>query len=123
MTIYLVDVRERVLYKETFTPSSYRTKIDIMPLDTIFAKAAAKSWMKYLKRKEKIKCPQCGHKMIFRAHFLSDFFIGGFASSKCDAILTRDRGIYKKYFPDLVGYENCFLTPPQSGEGPAPEQP
>ena len=84
-------------------------KIEIAPLDTISATAAAKSWMKYLKRKEKVKCPQCGHKMIFRAHFLSDFFIGGFASSKCDAILTRDRGIYKKYFPDLVGYENCFL--------------
>ena len=98
-------------------------KIDITPLDTISAAAAAKSWMKYLKRKEKVKCPQCGHKMIFRAHFLSDFFIGGFASSKCDAILTRDRGIYKKYFPDLVGYENCFLTPPQSREGLVPEQP
>jgi predicted nucleic acid-binding protein len=84
-------------------------KIEIRPLDTISATAAAKSWIKYLKRKEKVKCPHCGHQMIFRAHFLSDFFIGGFASSKCDAILTRDRGIYKKYFPDLVGYENCFL--------------
>jgi hypothetical protein len=40
--------------------------------------------------------------------FLSDFFIGGFASARCDAIITRDRGIYKKYFPDLVGYENCL---------------
>jgi uncharacterized protein with PIN domain len=75
-------------------------KIEITPLDTISATAAAKSWMKYLKRKEKVKCLHCGHQMIFRAHFLSDF---------CDAILTRDRGIYKKYFPDLVGYENCFL--------------
>ena len=84
-------------------------KIEITPLDTISATAAAKSWMKYLKRKEKVKCPNCGHQMIFRAHFLSDFFIGGFVASKCDAILTRDRGIYKKYFPDLVGYENCFL--------------
>ena len=83
-------------------------KIEITPLDTLSAIAAAKSWMKYLKRKEKVRCPQCGHQMIFRAHFLSDFFIGGFASAKCDAILTRDRGIYKKYFPDLVGYENCL---------------
>jgi predicted nucleic acid-binding protein len=83
-------------------------KIEITPLDTISAAAAARSWMKYLKRKEKVKCPQCGHQMVYRAHFLSDFFIGGFASTKCDAILTRDRGIYKKYFPDLVGYENCL---------------
>jgi len=83
-------------------------KIEIMPLDTISATAAAKSWMRYLKRKEKIECPQCGHQLIFRAHFLSDFFIGGFASAKCDAILTRDRGTYKKYFPDIIGYENCL---------------
>ena len=83
-------------------------KIEITPLDTISAAAAAKSWMKYLKRKEKVKRPRCGHQMVYRAHFLSDFFIGGFASTKCDAIITRDRGIYKKYFPELAGYENCL---------------
>ena len=42
------------------------------------------------------------------AEFLSDFYIGGFASAKCDAILTRDRGIYKKYFPNLEGYAGCL---------------
>jgi hypothetical protein len=83
-------------------------RIEITPLDTISATIAAKSWIKYLKRKVKIKCPQCGYQLIHRAHFLSDFFIGGFASARCDAIITRDRGIYKKYFPDLVGYENCL---------------
>jgi len=30
------------------------------------------------------------------------------AAAKCSAILTRDRGIYSKYFPALVGYENCL---------------
>ena len=83
-------------------------KIEITPLDTISATIAAKSWMKYLKRKGKVKCPQCGNRLVYRAHFLSDFFIGGFTSAKCDAIITRDRGIYKKYFPNLVGYENCL---------------
>ena len=38
----------------------------------------------------------------------SDFFIGGFASAKCDAIITGDQGIYQKYFPNFVGYENCL---------------
>ena len=69
---------------------------------------AAKAWMKYLRRREKVKCPQCGHILDQRAHFLSDFYIAGFASAKCDAILTRDRGIYKKYFPDLAGYDGCL---------------
>jgi hypothetical protein len=64
--------------------------------------------MKYLKRKEKIKCPQCGRALDHGARFLSDFYIAGFASARCDAILTRDRGIYKTYFPNLVGYDNCL---------------
>ena len=83
-------------------------KIEIRPLDVVSVTAAAEGWMKYLKKKEKLKCPQCGHLLVIRAHFLSDFFIGGFAMAKCDAILTRDRGIYNKYFPQLVGYEGCL---------------
>jgi len=83
-------------------------RIDIAPLDVNSTAAAAKGWMKYLKRKTKAKCPECGTMLGIKEHFLSDFYIGGFASVKCDAILTRDRGIYKKYFPSLKGYENCL---------------
>lgn len=82
--------------------------IRIESLDRDSVTAAAKAWIKYLKRKKKIKCPQCGHILDHRAHFLSDFYIAGFASARCDAILTRDRGIYKTYFPHLVGYDNCL---------------
>ena len=83
-------------------------KIVTEPLDLGSVIAASESWMKYLKRKTKVKCPQCGHKLNLKEHFLSDFYIGGFASAKCSAILTRDRGIYTKYFPQLVGYEDCL---------------
>ncbi len=83
-------------------------KIVIEPLDLVSVIAASESWMKYLKRKTKAKCPQCGHKLNLKEHFLSDFYIGGFASTKCSAILTRDRGIYTRYFPQLVGYEDCL---------------
>ena len=83
-------------------------KIVTEPLDLDSVIAASESWMKYLKRKTKVKCPQCGHTLNLKEHFLSDFYIGGFALSKCDVILTRDRGVYKKYFTDLVGYENCL---------------
>jgi predicted nucleic acid-binding protein len=86
--------------------NEHRVKIE--PLDIAAVTTAAKSWMRYLSRKGRAKCPNCGHKMMYKAHFLSDFFIGGFAAAKCDAILTRDRGIYKNYFPRLVGYENCL---------------
>lgn len=83
-------------------------KIAIEPLCLNSAVSAARAWMKYLKRKNKLKCPECGHQLLLREHFLSDFYIGGFALAKCDALLTRDRGIYAKYFPEIAGYENCL---------------
>ena len=83
-------------------------RIAIEPLDVDSTIAAAQAWMRYLKRKTKVKCPQCGWKLDLKKHFLSDFYIGGFASAKCSAILTRDRGIYTKYFPALVGYKDCL---------------
>lgn len=83
-------------------------KISIEPLDTDSAKEAGNRWMKYLKRRTKIRCPQCGHTLDTKEHFLSDFYIGGYALTKCNAIITRDRGIYRKYFPELKGYENCL---------------
>jgi predicted nucleic acid-binding protein len=83
-------------------------KIAIEPLGVDSAIAAAQAWMRYLKQKIRVKCPNCGQELNLKEHFLSDFYIGGFASAKCVAILTRDRGIYNKYFPALVGYEDCL---------------
>jgi predicted nucleic acid-binding protein len=82
--------------------------IKIEPLDIDSVRVAGQRWMQYLKRKSKIQCPQCGHLLGMREHFLSDFYIGGYALTKCDAIITRDRGIYRKYFPELQGYEKCL---------------
>lgn len=83
-------------------------KVAVEPLDKDSVCCACTSWLKYLRRKEKVICPNCGQALLPRVHFLSDFYIGGFALAKCDAILTRDRGIYRKYFPTLVGYADCL---------------
>ncbi len=85
-------------------------KIIIEPLDIAAVEAASKSWLKYLQRKEKQTCPHCSRILTQRAHFLADFLVGGFAMAKCDAILTRDRGIYNKYFPGLTGYADCLKS-------------
>lgn len=82
--------------------------IAIKPLAIDAATAASKAWMKYLKRKTKETCPQCGGKLNLKEHFLSDFYIGGFAATNCGTILTRDRGVYRKYFPQVMGYEGCL---------------
>jgi len=79
-------------------------KVGIAPLEIDSVSIAATRWMRYLKRKTKTKCPNCGKSLNKKEHFLSDFYIGGFAMAKCDAILTRDRGIYRKYFSDLKMY-------------------
>ncbi len=76
-------------------------KIAINSLDVDSAAIAGARWMDYLKRKSRAVCPQCGYLLDKKEHFLSDFYIGGYALAHCDAILTRDRGIYKKYFRDL----------------------
>ena len=78
--------------------------ISIEPLDLKSVVVSGQRWMTYLKRKSKIKCPECKHQLNIKEHVLSDFYIGGFALAHCEAILTRDRGIYKKYFPDLRDY-------------------
>lgn len=83
-------------------------KIKIESLDIDSVTTAGHRWLKYLKRRTKIQCPQCGHLLDAKNHFLSDFYIGGYALARCNAILTRDRGIYRKYFPELQGYENCL---------------
>ena len=88
--------------------NEHRISIEQLDLDSVIV--AANSWMRYLERKEKVKCPECNHELNLRAHFLSDFYIGGFASVKCDAILTRDRGIYTRYFSGIVGYEDCLKS-------------
>ena len=83
-------------------------RINIEPLDIESVTAAGQRWMKYLKRKSRIQCPQCGQLLDMKEHVLSDFYIGGYALTKCDAIITRDRGIYRKYFSELRSYENCL---------------
>jgi predicted nucleic acid-binding protein len=83
-------------------------RIQVESLDLDGATIAGRRWIQYLTRKAKAKCPGCGCLLSQREHLLSDFYVGGFALSRCDAILTRDRGIYKRYFPELKGYGNCL---------------
>lgn len=79
-------------------------KIRISDLDMDSATEAARRWMMYLGRKAKNVCPNCGTVLAMQEHVLADFYIGGFALTQCDAILTRDRGIYRSYFPELTNY-------------------
>jgi predicted nucleic acid-binding protein len=64
--------------------------ISISPLDREAAFLAGNIWGHY---------KEAGGK---RDRIITDFLIAGHAVVKADRFLTRDRGFYKSYFPDLV---------------------
>ncbi len=74
---------------------------------------AGEAWKEYLKRRgSEVQCPACGNKMkitcnqcgqlLMRKHIMSDFIIGAHARVLADTLITRDRGIYRTYFRDLM---------------------
>jgi predicted nucleic acid-binding protein len=74
---------------------------------------AGKAWAEYRPRREEgFLCPRCGQRQTVtcgscrgaihaRQHIVTDFVIGAHAATHADQLLTRDRGYYQTYFPDL----------------------
>ena len=99
--------------KEELSQFISDTKLQLVTSSSNALFLAGMRWRKYIqKRSKQIRCSECGYKMLvtstkcnkvlhLRQHVMADFLIAANAIEHAEVLLSRDRGFYKLYFPEL----------------------
>jgi predicted nucleic acid-binding protein len=89
------------------------TGIEVVPSSRAALARAGRTWAHYRRHRDntfcclqcghtqRVSCGSCGTSLTGRQRLLSDFLIGAHALSHADRLISRDRGYYKTYFPEL----------------------
>ena len=89
------------------------TGVRLAPSSPATLHRAGAAWRAYTRRRQRtVTCPRCGAAqqgrceacgadIPVRQHIVADFMIGAHAAMQADRLITRDRGYYSRYFPEL----------------------
>jgi predicted nucleic acid-binding protein len=90
-----------------------RNSIEVESVSTEVLFEAGQTWRHYTRQRgsslscsacgarSQPACPQCGEVLRSRQHMVADFIIGAHSFARADRLITRDRGYYRTYFPEL----------------------